>query len=301
VLGFGCAPLGGLYRPATQADADDAVAAALACGIDFFDVAPAYGFGLAEMRLGAALGDRHATLSTKVGRLLEPGRPGEAPDDIFVEPSGFLARMDYSRAGTRRSVEESLGRLGRERLGFALVHDFTTRHDRHVPEELFRRTIEQTLAELAALRDEGLVAGIGIGVNEVDLALRYLGEADIDVVMIAGRITLLDRSGIDALLPACAGRGVAVLAAAPFNSGALASRDRRFNYGALPAAIERRVDGLEALARDFAVPLEALALQYPLRFPEVTSVVVGMRSGAEVRANAGHLRVPIPEALWSMI
>jgi D-threo-aldose 1-dehydrogenase len=300
VLGFGCAPLGGLYRPVAEADVAGAVEAALEHGIDFFDVAPAYGFGLAETRLGVALGGRPAILSTKVGRVLEPCGPDEAPDDIFVEPSGQRARMDYSRAGTRRSVEESLRRLGRDRLGFALVHDFTTRRDRDVPEKLFRQTVEETIAELAAMRAEGLVAGIGIGVNAVDLALRYLGETDIDAVMIAGRITLLDRSGVDTLLPACGRRGVAVLAAAPFNSGALAS-DRRFDYGALPTAIERRVERLRALARDFAVPLEALALQYPLRFPQVASVVVGMRSAAEVRANAGHLAVPVPDALWSAL
>lgn len=299
VLGFGCTPLGGMYRLTTQEEAGDAVRTALRHGVDYFDVAPAYGFGLAEARLGAALAAEPALVSTKVGRLLLPAARDEAPDDIFVEPSGYRARMDYSRSGTRRSIEESLARLTRSSVAFAFVHDFTTRHDRNVPEGLFRQTVEQTIPELAALRDKGLVGGIGVGVNETELARRYVEACNIDVLMIAGKITLLDHSGVGGLLPACRQRNIAVIAAAPFNSGALGTEDRRYNYAAAPLEIVRQIEKLRAVAHAFDVPLAAVALQYPLRFEGVASVVVGMRSAAEVEQNVAHMGIQIPNALWS--
>lgn len=295
-LGFGCTALGGMYRPTSQAEAGGAVATALARGVNFFDVAPAYGFGLAELRLGGALGKAMAIVSTKTGRLLVPADRGIAPDDIFVEPSGHVAQLDYSAAGMRRSLEQSLARLGRSSVDILLLHDFTTRFDRSVPEPLFRQSVDEALAEMARMRAEGLIRAIGIGVNEVALARRYLREADLDVVMIAGKLTLLDSSAEDELLPECRARNVGILAAAPFSTGVVAD-ESRFNYGS-PEVVKGAVQALDEIALRNDVSLKACALQFALRFDEVVSVVAGMQNARQVAENAGAMCSEVPKSIW---
>jgi len=302
-FGLGCAALGNLYAAVSDADAAATLDAAWANGLTYFDTAPYYGHGLSERRLGDWLkagGGPGAVVSTKVGRGLIPldGRP--APDHGFVDPAPFAPVFDYGRDAVMRQVEQSLARLGRDRIDIAFVHDIgaMTHGDDHP--EVFRAAVEGAFPALAALKSQGVVGAIGIGVNEVAVCLETLAHVDLDAILLAGRYTLLDQSAAAELLTLCERRAVGVIVGGPFNSGILSGGDR-YDYAAAPPAIIERVRRLRAICADHGVDLAAAALRYPLRHPAVVSVVAGTRSPAEVRANAAHMAVPVPDALWGAL
>ncbi len=292
---LGTAELGGLYRPMTDDEAQAGLAAAWERRVRAFDTAPHYGVGLAEERLGRFLreGPREAfTVSTKVGRLLvdDPGAPDAA--EGFVGTPRRRRVRDYSADGVRRSIEESLSRLGLDRVEIALVHD---------PEDHLPQALDEAASALSGLRDEGVIAGWGVGTNHADVAEQFVRATDADHVLVAGRYSVLDRRAERTLLPACAERGVRVLVAGVLNSGLLV--DPRpgapFDYAPAP-------DGLVAAARRMAdacaahgVPLRAAALQFPTRHPAVDAVVTGGARAAMVADTAAQLAVPVPDALWA--
>ena len=231
-FGLGCAPIGNLYRAVSDAQAIATVHAALAGGIGYLDTAPYYGHGRSESRIGEGLREwkgARPILSTKVGRVLDPVPPGEEGDFGFAAPLPFRPRFDYSRGGARRSLEESLARLGVERIDIALIHDIgrTTHGDAHPA--VMRQVLVETLPELRALKDEGLLRWIGIGVNECEVCLELLPYAELDCILLAGRYTILEQSALTTgLLDMCIVRGVRLLAAGVFNSGLLAARPSIF-------------------------------------------------------------------------
>jgi D-threo-aldose 1-dehydrogenase len=281
-LGLGTAPLGGLFEAVDDDDARATVDAAWSVGIRHFDTAPLYGSGLAESRLGAALAGRprdELTLSTKVGRRLVPGEP----DDHFVDAPPLRPVFDFSPEGVRRSLTESLERLQQDRVDIALLHDPDDRLDEA------RRAID-------AARE--LVPIVGVGTNVVATAQELVERGEVDVVLLAGRYTLLDRSAGNELLPLCAERGVPVHAAGVFNSGVLAG-GTTFDYAAAPLDVLARRDALAVLCARHGVPLAAAAIQFPLQHPAVRSVVVGARSPAEVEEDARLLELTVPDALWT--
>jgi len=304
-LGFGSAPLGGLLRETSAADAQDAVDAAWEAGLRSFDTAPQYGGGLAEQRLGAALACRprtELTLSSKVGKLivLDAG----APPSIFAGASPHRIAYDYSYDGVMRSLEASFRRTGLGRFDIVLIHDVNRKY--HGDRVLAR--LDEALAgacrALRSLREQGVIGAYGPAGNEIDITLRFVREADIDCLMLPGRFTLLDRSAAAELLPACQARGIAVLLAAPFESGILATGavpGATFSYAPADPAVLRRVVVLAGLCRAHGIPLAAASLQFPLRHPAIASVVAGMRSRAEVEANLALMRTPIPQALWEAL
>ncbi len=296
-LGLGCAPLGNLY---TAVDDDGAVAvvdAAWDAGIRYFDTAPLYGHGLSERRLGRALSERSRdqyVLSTKVGRLLRP--TSEPVGSIFdlpeSDPAAHLAPVfDFSGDGVRRSVEESLSRLGTDRLDVALVHD---------PDDHEQEALREAFPALLRLRDEGVVAAVGAGMNQWQMLDRFVQQVDLDLVLLAGRATLLDRSGTEVLLPRCEEAGVGVVLGGVFNSGVLAAPgpDATYDYGALPDEVAERVARLAATCEAAGVPLAAAALQWALRQPAVSAVVVGIRSSEELAADVAWATATVPDALW---
>jgi D-threo-aldose 1-dehydrogenase len=297
-LGVGGSSLGNLYIETPDTEARLAVDAAWDGGLRYFDTAPHYGLGLSERRLGAALAGRPRAgyvLSTKVGRLLEPN-PAPTGSDLeaggFVVPDDLVRRFDFSRDGVLRSIEGSLDRLGVSRVDIVYIHD---------PDEHMDQAIDEAIPVLAELRDQGVVGAVGAGMNKWQALLRMVCAADLDVVMLAGRWTLLDRSGAP-LLAACAERGVAVVAAAPFNSGLLA-RDwpepgGHFDYRSPSADILARARSLADTCRRHGTRLPAAALQFPLRHPAVISVVAGMRTADEVNAALKLLAGSVPEAAW---
>ena len=290
--GLGTAPIGGLFQAVTDEQARATVDAAWHSGVRLYDTAPHYGLGLSERRLGAALAGRSGyVLSTKVGRLLVPSARGGRDDEGFDVPAAYERVWDFSRDGVRRSLEESLRRLGLPRVDIALIHD---------PDAHLDQAIAQAYPALAELREQGVVGAIGVGMNQWRAPLRFVQETDIDLVMLAGRHTLLDQSGLP-LLDACADRGVRVLAAGVFNSGLLATADPSgtFDYAPAPAALVERARRIAAVCERHGVTLPRAAMAFPLRHPAVASIVLGARTPDEVTTNAAQWQDPVPEALWT--
>ncbi|WP_330172521.1 aldo/keto reductase [Streptomyces sp. NBC_01498] len=295
-LSFGSAGIGNLYTPVEPEQAAAAVDAAWDAGIRYFDTAPHYGIGLAERRLGEALSARpraEYTLSTKVGRLLEP-LPAAEGDDLangFAVPATHRRVWDFTADGVRRSIEESLERLGTDHVETVFLHD----PDQHVAE-----AFGQAYPALERLRAEGVVGAIGAGMNQTAVLTRFLRDTDIDVVLCAGRHTLLDQSALDHLLPEAVARGRSVIVGGVFNSGLLADPrpGATYDYTAAPPALLERALRIKAVAERHGVPLRAAALAYPLRHPAVASVLVGTRSAEEVRDAADMYGRQVPDALF---
>ena len=299
-LGLGCAAIGNLYAAVSDAEARDTLAAAVAGGIGYFDTSPYYGHGLSETRLGAFLAAAPPGLlvSSKVGRGLAAGEA--AGDTGFVDAALSRPYFDYSHDGVRAQIGDSLTRLQRERLDIALVHDIgALTHGADHPRRL-REALDGAFPALAALKAQGVVGAIGIGVNEVAVCLETLAATDIDIILLAGRYTLLEQTALDDLLPLCLTRRVRVVIGGPYNSGVLAGGDH-YDYGAVPVAVRSRVAALAAVCARFGVPLAAAALQFPLAHPAVASVIPGARSVAEITATLAWLAWPIPAALWTAL
>jgi len=291
---LGCAPLGGLYEPVGEANARATVDEAWRLGVRTFDTAPHYGAGVSELRLGAALRGRpreELVLSTKVGRVLV--EPGTAPAaSMFAEDSGLERRFDFSADGVRRSLEDSLTRLGLDRADVVHVHD---------PDDHLDEAIASALPALAALRDEGVIGAVGAGMNAVAPLLRIVREADVDCILLAGRHTLLDHSADEELLPLCLERGVSVLAAGVLNSGVLADpRDgATFDYAPASAEVLERARRIGAVCARHGVALPVAATAFPLRHPAVACVLVGARAPREVADDIDGVLRAIPDALWA--
>lgn len=271
-FGLGTAPLGGLFADVAADAARATIDGAWDAGVRFFDTAPLYGSGLAEERLGEALTARPRdayVVSTKVGRVLV----GEPPTPVF----------DFGADAVRRSLTESLRRLRLERADIVLVHD---------PED----HLDDARRALGVVRE--LAPCVGVGTNFVATALSFVERGEVDLVLLAGRYTLLDRGAADELLPLCLARGVPVVAAGVFNSGVLAG-GATFDYAPAPPDVLARRDALAAACARHGVPLAAAALQFPLRHPAVVSVLVGARSPAELEEDARLLGLTLPDALWS--
>lgn len=299
-LGLGCAAIGNLYSAVSDADAAAVLATAHAGGIGFFDTAPYYGHGLSETRLGAFLRQAapDAIVSTKVGRSLAAGPP--AFDTGFVGAAPFRPYFDYSGDAVRAQVSASLARLGRPAIDIALVHDIGALTHGVDHAARLAEALHGAFPALRALQAEGKVRAIGIGVNEVAICLELLDHMDLDVILLAGRYTLLEQAPLGDLLPLALARGVNIIVGGPFNSGILAG-GAHYDYGAVPAAVAARVEALAAIAAAFDVPLPAAALQFPLAHPAVASVIPGARSAAEVEANIAYLAQPIPAAFWTKL
>ncbi|HEV3226018.1 MAG TPA: aldo/keto reductase [Acidimicrobiales bacterium] len=295
-LGLGCAPIGNLYESITDDDAIAVVHAAYDAGIRFFDTAPLYGHGLSERRLGAALASLprdELTICTKVGRLLVDDDPTSRPDPtIFTEVPPVHPVFDFSADGVKRSLEASLERLGVDRVDIVHVHD---------PDDHAEEALACAFPVLRHWRDHGVVGAIGAGMNQAALLARFVREAGIDCVLLAGRFTLLDQTGLDGLLPLCEREQVSVIAAGVFNSGLLAnpSPGASFFYEPAPEPIVHRARELAAVCQRHGVPLTAAALQLPTAHPAVHHVLTGVQSVAELRANVTDFTRPVPPALWS--
>jgi D-threo-aldose 1-dehydrogenase len=307
-LALGGAPLGNLFRPVSDAEAREVVQHAWSAGVRYFDTAPHYGNGRSEVRMGTALRDypRDAyALSTKVGRLLDADRRAARNQHGYVDVPAYAQHYDYTAEGVRRSLADSRMRMAIERIDLALVHDVdvATRGDAH--ERHLRDMLGSGFPELARLRDRGEIGGYGLGVNGVDICLRTLQDAELDAILLAGRYTLADQTALATLLPECERRNVAVIAAAPFNSGILATGSRPadgsvpyFDYASAPAPVVARVAGIEAVCEEFDVPLMAAALQFPRAHPAVVCVLAGARTAAEIATALRLASLPIPPEFW---
>ncbi|BBZ30573.1 oxidoreductase [Mycolicibacterium madagascariense] len=306
-LGLGTAPLGGLFDAVSSVAAHATIEEAHRAGIAFFDTAPLYGYGVAERRLGEVLVriDRGAyAVETKVGRLLRTGAdPAEDPnvdaplfggEPLYKDTGEAVPVFDFSYDAAMRSIEESLDRLGLDRVDIVHVHD---------PDDYVDAAIEGACRAMCALREQGVVGAVGIATDFTETAVRVVREADVDCALIAGRTTLLDHGAVTTLLPLAYERGVDVIAASVFNSGILADPWRNLAYAYAPASPEhvQRARRMSEVCAGHDVPLAAAALQFSFRHPAVVSVLVGCRTPEEVRANVDWLSLSIPEELWSAL
>ncbi|HEY1641594.1 MAG TPA: aldo/keto reductase [Streptosporangiaceae bacterium] len=294
-LSFGGAVLGNMYTEISEDQAAAAVEAAWDGGIRTFDTAPHYGLGLSERRIGAALAryprDEYV-ISTKIGRLLEPtSEPYGTDDEGFAVPAAARRVRDYSAGGVRHSIEDSLTRLGTDRIDIALIHD---------PDDYGEQAFGEAYPALEDLRAQGMVGAIGAGMNQAGMLTRFVTDTDVDVVLVAGRYTLLDRSAGRELLPAAQQRGVSVLCGGVFNSGLLAAPDASatYDYHAAPAALISLARELQSACAGYGVPLRAAAARFPARHPAVASVLIGARSAAEITDAITLRGTEIPAALW---
>ncbi|NIA52940.1 aldo/keto reductase [Massilia sp. TW-1] len=303
-LGLGCAQLGGLYDPMTELDALALVDAAWDLGIRYFDTAPYYGFTLSERRLGAALRARARdayVISTKVGRLMRPD-PGVRPGECgWAAPLPFRPHYDYTYDAVLRSHEDSLQRLGMDRVDILYVHDIgrLTHGDMHA--HYWNQLTEGGgFRALERLRAEGAIKAFGLGVNEWEAIADALDVCALDCVLLAGRYTLLEQASLAPLMDRCARAGTSVVIGGPFNSGILAGTNK-FNYEDAPRAVVERVQALAAVCREFDVPLQAAALQFPMAHPAVVSCIPGAQHPAQLRQNAAWFGQPLPAGLWDAL
>ena len=300
ILGLGGAPLGGNFVDLGYGQAAELIRAAKNAGIGFFDTAPWYGFGRSERVMGDLLRHTDYVLSDKVGRLLRPGPVADPSEFGMVDPLPFHVVYDYGYDAIMRAFEDSLQRLGLDRIDILLAHDIGsfTHGDENIRH--FRDLTEGGYRAMDELRRAGHVQAIGLGVNENEVCMDALGIGDWDVFLLAGRYTLLEQTPMQELFPACRAAGTTIICGGPFNSGVLVGREM-WNYAAAPAAIVDRVKALGAVADEFAVPLPAVALQFPLANDIITSVIPGPRDAGELRQILDWFDMPVPDEFWAAL
>lgn len=295
-MGFGGAPLGGLFTSVGAENAINTVRRGYELGIRFFDTAPLYGRGKSELFYGKALSefDRDSfILSSKVGRVLDPNDSPSDEDDIYVELPPYDVVFDFSRDGVLRSIEDSLERLGLERLDIALIHD---------PDDHWEQAITQAYPTLADLRSQGVIGAIGAGMNQWEMPARFAREGDFDCFLLAGRYTLLDHSGLEELLPLCEEKSVSIILGGPYNSGVLASDlgpDTTYFYERTPPEVLETARRIKSVCDRHDVPLKAAALQFGLAHPAVAATIPGPRTPDEVTENVAMASFDIPSDLWA--
>ncbi len=297
-VGFGASQGGNLGRRTTEEEFAQAVETAWDLGVRYFDTAPHYGLGLSERRLGRALRGQpreEYVLSTKVGRLLVPSpeTAHQRDDDGFDVPADVVRRWDFSRDGIMRSLEESLDRIGTDRVDIMYLHD---------PDDHWTDIVEQGLPMLQELRDQGVVGAIGAGMNQSAMLTRLVQDYDVDIVMCAGRYTLMDQSAASDLLPAAEGRGVAVVSAGVYNSGLLArprpQADAWFNYSLADDQAVARAGRIADVCERFGLSLPDVAVAFAGTHPSVASTVLGVRNADQAADSVRRGEVSVPADLW---
>ena len=304
ILGFGGTGLGNMYVAMSERSVIDTLSAAYAAGMRYYDTAPLYGHGLSELRLGGGLrlfADPNVVVSSKVGWRLRAafGKPTEA--GLFRDITAFTRFNDYSYDGAMRSFEDSLNRLGTERIDILLIHDVDRRNQGDRFAQVFGEAMAGAYKAVLSLREQGVVKAIGCGLNEWEACQAFAEAGDFDCFLLAGRYTLLEQESLQSFLPLCEKRGIGIILGGPYNSGILASgavKDAWFNYAPAPADVLAKVAAIEKVCAAHRVPLKAAALQFPLHHSCVASVIPGTSSAAELNENLRMLRAPVPAELW---
>ena len=299
-LGLGGAPLGGNFVDLGYAQAEELIQAAKNIGIGYFDTAPWYGFGRSERVMGDVLRGSEYILSDKVGRLLAPGPVKNPADFGMVDPLPFNVVYDYSYDGIMRAYEDSLQRLGLDRIDILLVHDIGEFQHGQDHMKHFKSLESGGYRAMDELRTAGLIKAIGLGVNENKVCMDALAIGDWDVFLLAGRYTLLEQTAVDKLFPACRKAGTSIICGGPFNSGVLVGRDT-WNYAKAPKDVIDKARALGVVADEFDIPLPAAALQFPLGDEIVCSVIPGPRDKGELEQIVTWFKTPIPKEFWSTL
>ena len=304
-LGFGCAPLGNLYQAISDGQAYELLSSAIQSGFTYFDTAPHYGQGLSERRLGDYLrvNDRSQfTLSTKVGRLLTPAGLKKERHG-FVSPMPFDSKYDYSYDGVMRSYEDSIQRLGLDSIDILYMHDIGRACHGRDGDYLFDIAMRGGYKALDELRSQGLIKAFGLGVNEIEVCEQALEFGDWDCFLLAGRYSLLEQHALDSLFPKCLQRGSSIVIGGPYNSGILATGTKGsapfyFDYKPASNAIINKVSAIESICDEFAIPMAAAALQFPLAHPAVISVIPGIGKPSRIDSTISLFNLSIPDEFW---
>jgi len=294
-LGLGTAPLGGLYAPVEEGQSEETIAKAWDLGLRFFDTAPQYGNGLSERRLGRFLAGKPRdsyVLATKVGRLLRVPERAEGEDAYYKGTPPERPVFDFSYDGVMRSLEESLQRLGTDRVDVLHIHD---------PDNHYDDAIDGAYRALDKLRTDGVIGAVGAGMNQAEMLARFARAGRFDCFLLAGRYTLLEQDSLDDFMPLCEARGIGVIIGGVYNSGILANPNAgaKFNYQDADPALIVRAQALDVVCRRHGVPLKAAAIQFPTAHPAVASILTGARTAAELVENEELFRHPIPADLWA--
>ena len=308
-MGFGGAPIGNLFRAMNEYEVQSVLNRAWDDGCRSFDTAPHYGHGLSEKRLGDFLKTKYRSsfkISSKVGRLLTPASHVPREQFSYVDGLPFVQHWDFSRAGIRKSIEDSLMRMGLSQLDTVYLHDIDqATHGENYP-SIFQQLISESLPELKKLKQEGLLTHIGLGVNDHQVVLEVLKQADIDALMLAGRYTLLDTRALQQLMPTLIERNVALALGGVYNSGILAKRlkpDSNVTFNYAPASTEWRQKALKIqdVADVYNVNLRSAALQFALAHPATHLVMLGVRSEIEWTESRTSEKESIPSEFWQAL
>ena len=293
-FGIGTSPFGGLFASVSESAVADVISTSMEMGLNYFDTAPHYGMGSAEVRLGRNINHLPRSsfvVSTKVGRLIVPSE--KADDPGWENSTAAVERIfDFSAAGIERSLLESLERLKMESVEMVFIHD---------PDGAADQAISEAYPVLERLRAEGIVKTIGIGITSNEIPTRFINETDIDVVLIALKYTLLDQSAATELLPTALKKGVSVIAGGVFNSGILTNpkAGATFNYEPASPEVLARAQKIEKFFLDRGVSLAQAALQFPMQHPAISAILVGCRSADEVTTNVALYNKEIDSHIWS--
>ena len=292
-FGIGTSPFGGLFASVSESAVADVISTSMELGLNYFDTAPHYGMGSAEVRLGRNINHLPRSsfvVSTKVGRLIVPSE--KADDPGWENSTAAVERIfDFSAAGIERSLLESLERLKMESVEMVFIHD---------PDGAADQAISEAYPVLERLRAEGIVKTIGIGITSNEIPTRFINETDIDVVLIALKYTLLDQSAATELLPTALKKGVSVIAGGVFNSGILTNpkAGATFNYEPASPEVLARAQKIEKFFVDRGVSLAQAALQFPMQHPAISAILVGCRSANEVTTNVALYNKEIDSHIW---
>ncbi len=304
-FGFGASGLGTLTWDVPDDVADAILEEAWAEGYRYYDTSPLYGYGLSELRLGRFLRNKPRAdylLSTKVGRYFVPYRRGETPDrGGWVRPQPLKPVLDFTYDGFMRSLEQSYNRLGAQTIDIVYIHDLDRRNLKGDFDKHYRETLDSGYRALDELRRSGDLRAIGAGINESDVAADLVSKLDLDVVMLAGRYTLLEQPGLADFLPLAEKKGVGVVAVGIFNSGILVKPPEaggNYDYGAAPTEIIEKARRIAEVCAEFDVQMPAAAVHFPLAHPAVKAVVVGMSRKGAPRQNFEWYKASIPGGLW---
>jgi len=304
---FGAAPVGNFLREIDDDTSDAMFKRSWDAGVRFYDTAPMYGHGLSELRTGHSLRWKKRdefVIASKVGRVLHPAKRETINFAPWVNAAPFRIEFDYSYDGTMRSFEDSLQRLGLERIDILFIHDIDVFTRGAEQPEVFKQAMDGCYKALASLREQKLVKAIGVGVNEWQVCHEALKQRDFDCFLLAGRYTLLEQDAIDEFLPLCEERGAAVLVGGGFNSGILATGAKpgaKYNYSPAPAHIMEKVAKIEAVCSEFNVPLAAAALQFVVAHPAIPSFCAGTRTVEQLNQNLAWFSHKIPAEFWATL
>ncbi|MFF0952828.1 aldo/keto reductase [Rhizobium leguminosarum] len=296
-LGLGTTAIGGLYTATSEKSAEETMQTAWDLGVRFFDTAPQYGNGMAEQRLGAFLQKKPRNsyvLCTKVGRLLRLPENPQGEDAYYKGTPPERPVFDFSYDGVMRSVEDSLTRLGLDRIDVLHIHD----PDEHV--DYYRQALDGAYKALDTLRHEKSIGAVGVGMNQSEMLAEFARNGNFDCFLLAGRYTLLEQGALKELLPLCVEKNISIIIGGVYNSGLLADprAGAKFNYEDADKALVDRAIALEKVCLSHGVPLKAAAIQFPLAHPAVASILTGARSREEIIENDALFRQPIPSSLW---